>query len=314
MSKSLLESVTEIFQPQLPAWACEFTSRHFIVAGLDPRRTSVIGKAAVDAPAGGLIGSLVDRNLNSPDNVLSMVRTGLSQAGAKGSEIAVVIPDDSARISFLAADKLPSGQEERETFIRWKLKKSMPFDVDSAQVAYKILGTHGANKAVDLVVALSPRAVIEEYVDLMEKAELHAGFVIPSTLAAMNLLRTPAEDTLFVKIAPGCITTTVFQKRRFQFYRRVPEMPLYDAVYPTIMYYQDKLMGAGIERVVVCTYDDDARGPMAELQEKLNVPVGRLQPQHVGDLYKPVLGALNFTVGAVYDRAHFVDSRNSARS
>ena len=97
----------------------------------------------------------------------------------------------------------------------------------------------------------------------MEKAELHAGFVVPSTLATLNLLRPPVEDTLFVKIAPGCVTTTVFQKQRFQFYRRVPEMP----IYRRRLSYGHVLPGqvdaeVGFERVVVCSYDGDTRRVM----------------------------------------------------
>ena len=296
MSKSLLGSLTDVFQPQLSTWACEFTSRHFIVAGVDPKRSRIVGKTSVEVSAGVVLGSLTDKNFGDPAAALSLVRTGLAEAECKGSEIGVVIPDDAARIAFLVAENLPSGQEERQTFIRWKLKKSLPFDVDTAQVAFKVIGPHVGIDArgMDLVVALSPRAVIEEYVELMEKAELHAGFVVPSTLATLNLLRPPVEDTLFVKIAPGCVTTTVFQKQRFQFYRRVSEMPIFDAVYPTVLYYQDKLMGSGIERVVVCSYDGDTGRVMAELQEKMNVPVHQLEPKNVDDVFKPALGAVDF--------------------
>jgi hypothetical protein len=229
---------------------------------------------------------------------LITVRSALAQAAFKGSEIGVVIPDDASRVAFLTAENLPARHDERETFIRWKLKKTMPFDVDEAQVAFKVIGPHsgGVVAGTDVVVALSPRPVIDEYVELMEKVGLHAGFVIPSTLATLNLLRPSEEEILFVKVAPGSITTSVFRNQRLRFYRRVSEMPIYEAVYPTMLYYQDKLMGSGIQRIVVCGYEDNGRGVIAELLEKFGIPVYQLEPKSVDDIFKPTLGAVGLMI------------------
>src|SRR5207249_2578466 len=141
------------------------------------------------------------------------------RAGFKGHEIGVVIPDDAARISFITAESLPGSYEEQSAFIRWKLKKTVPFEVDTAQIAFNVMGTRttGDNKGTDLMVTLSPRAVIEEYERLMAAMDCEAGFIIPSTLAALNLHTVANEDFLFLKIAPGCIATTVFQKGRPEF-------------------------------------------------------------------------------------------------
>ena len=116
---------------------------------------------------------------------------------------------------------------------------------------------------------------------------------MPSTLATLNLLGTPSDDTLFLKIAPACMTTTIFRHGRIQFYRRVIDMSLYDAVYPTVMYYQDKLGGKTLERLVVCGYDSDIRASTAELQEKLGLVPQRLEPREIDDIFKPVLGGVH---------------------
>jgi type IV pilus assembly protein PilM len=296
LSKTLLDSVSQLFRPQVPLWACEFTSRHCIVAGLKSGRKGIAGKQTFDLSPGMVSGSPLETNIPNPDALVESVRSALSQAGFRGSEIGVVIPDDSARITFLIAENIPHGREERDTFVRWKLKKNMPFDVDSAQLAFRVLGPHEGNEGVglDVLVALSPRSVVEEYVSLMEKLDLHAGFVIPSTMATLNLLDRVEGDTLFVKTAQGSITTSVFRNQRLQFYRRVAEVPIYDAVYPTILYYQDKLAGRGIDRVLVCAEDGDGRAVMDELQAKLGIPADPLEPRNVEDIFKPALGAVGF--------------------
>src|SRR5207247_11185135 len=107
--------------------------------------------------------------------------------------------------------------------------------------------------------AISQRAIVEEYENLFDSLDIHAGMVVPSTLAALNLFRAPAGDSLVLKIGSDCVTTTVFKDQRIQFYRRVTEASLYDASYPTVMYYQDKLGGTGLQHFFVCGYDLDIR-------------------------------------------------------
>jgi hypothetical protein len=129
----------------------------------------------------------------------------------------------------------------------------------------------------------------------MQGLELHAGFVVPSTLAALNLFAPPGEDALFLKIAPDCVSTTIFQNRKIQFYRRVSEASLYDAVYPTILYYQDKLGGNVFDRMTVCSSDPAVRTPIAELQDRLNLRAQGLEPKDIDDVFKPALGAVELS-------------------
>ena len=190
---------------------------------------------------------------------------------------------------------MSSNPEERRSFIRWKLKKSITFDVDTAQVAYRILGPHRTGTGVDLLVALSPRSLVQAYEMLFDGLDVHAGMVLPSTLAALNIFAPPASDALFVKIAPDCVTTTVFQNRRVQFYRRVTDVSLYDAVYPTVLYYQDKLGGQTFDRLYVCGYDTDLQSSLDEVQQKLGLSAQHIEPRNLDDIYKPALGAIHFS-------------------
>jgi hypothetical protein len=282
LSKGLVETITDFFKAQVPLWACELTSRHVIVAGVSSSRSRISAKSVADLTPG--------KNVEEARPVIQQV---LSQAGFKGSEIAVVVPDGTARIAFLTAENLSRNPEEQRSFIRWKLKKSIPFDVDNAQVAYRVLGPHRSGTGVDLLVALSPQTMVREYETLFEALEIHAGLIVPSTLAALNLFNAPAGDTLFVKVAPDCITTTIFQRQRVQFYRRVTDVSLYDAVYPTVLYYQDKLGGVGLQRLNVCGYDADLRPALEEFEAKLGLVGQPIEPKSMDDIFKPALGAIH---------------------
>jgi type IV pilus assembly protein PilM len=268
------------------------------VAGVDSSHKKVVGKIVESLPSGAIVGSLAERNLVDAPAVRDITKDALRRAGAKGFEMSVVIPDESSRITFVTVENLAGKAEDRDAFIRWKLKKSVPFDVDTAQLAYQILGPHEGpeGKGFDVIVALSPRAIVQEYEDLLEKLDIHAGYIVPSGVAVMDLhpagAGARAEDVLFVKIAPDSVATTIFQKHRPRFYRRVTDMPLYDAVYPTMMYYQDKLGGRALSNATVCGYDRTLHREMDELEHKLGVPVRPLGPDNVEDIFKPALGAV----------------------
>ena len=289
MSKNLVETITELFKPQAPMWACELTSKHAIVAGVNSSRKAVVDKATANLP--------MESNVEA---MRPVVRQLLSQVRFKGAEIAVVVPDETGRIAFVTAEKPSRNSDEQETFIRWKLKKSIPFDVDTAQVAYRILGPHRSGTGVDILVALSPRSVVQEYESLFDALDIHAGIVLPSTLAALNLFTPPPGDALFVKVSPDCVTTTVYQARRVQFYRRVTGVSLYDAVYPTLLYYQDKLGGQSFERLYWCGYDMDLLPSLREIRDKLGLTSQSLEPTAVEDIYKPALGAVHLKPGPAH--------------
>jgi hypothetical protein len=280
LSKGFVESISEFFKPQAPLWACELTAKHVIVAGVNSRRTQIVDKIAVELP---------DR----PDSARPILRQLLSEIGFKGSEIAVVVPDETARIAFLTVENPSKNPEEQRTFIRWKLKKTLPFDVDTAQVAYRVLGPHRTGTGVDMLVALSPRSMVQEYEAMFDSMDIQAGIVLPSTLAALNLFPPPVGDTLFVKVTPDCVTTTIFQNKRIQFYRRVSDVSPYDAVYPTVLYYQDKLEGKGLDRLAVCGYNMDLRLPLEEIETKLGLTPQSLKPTDIEDIFKPALGAIH---------------------
>jgi hypothetical protein len=100
-------------------------------------------------------------------------------------------------------------------------------------------------------------------------------------------------------MAAGSVTTTVFQDRSPRFYRRVDETSLYDAVYPSMLYYQDKLEGAALKGITVCGYDVDPAPAMEELKARLGVAVKGAEPYKVEDIYKPALGAVEL----IYEQA-----------
>ena len=293
MRKSLFETITDSIKPQAPMWACELTSKHFILSGVNSQRNRVTSKFQSEWPAASRpYGTLASEGKSENyEFARPFVRDVLAEVGFKGAEIGVIVPDATTRIALVTSENPSKDPDDQRTFIRWKLKKSVPFDVDAAQVAYRVIGPHRSGTGVDMLVALAPRSVVQGFESLFEPLDIHAGLVLPSTLAALSLVTVPQGDALFVKTAPDCTTTTVFQNGRIQFYRRVTDASLVDAVYPTVLYYQDKLGGSSLNRMYVCGYDADLRMSLQDVQEKLGLSPLTIGPADVEDIFKPTLGA-----------------------
>ncbi len=283
-----MSSFADLFGPDMPLWACEVTSRHVIALGVTPDRRSVASKAAVDLPPGAFLGAVKAANFVDRPAGKRAIEQALGSAGFSGSEIVVVIPDDAVRIALLNVDALPADSAEHARFVRWKLKKVVQFDVESADIAFEKLAKNGS---VDLLVVLSPHAVTRQYEEMFGSLGLHAGVVTPSTPAALNLVPMSSDDTLFVKASSESVTTSVFVGGILRFYRKVGAQPLYDAVYPTMMYYEDKLGGRKMRELITCSYGDGS-SQAAELGRQLSLPVRELYSSELEGMYKPALGAL----------------------
>ena len=85
MSKTLIDKIADVFQPQVPLWACELTSKHVIVAGVSRQRNSVKAKLAADLKPKSVVGSLTEINIQNADATRATVVETLNRAGFDGS-------------------------------------------------------------------------------------------------------------------------------------------------------------------------------------------------------------------------------------
>src|SRR5690606_26442469 len=110
-------------------------------------------------------------------------------------EAGLILPDGSSRLTVLELDDMPAKAEEREKLIRFRLAKSVPFDIETARLAYQ-LENRGDRKAA--VVAVTADEVVRQYERALEELDLWPGFVSLSVASALNL--APHEGmALFAK-------------------------------------------------------------------------------------------------------------------
>jgi len=255
-----------------PRLACEVTRDRVIAARASDKLPRIELFTSRQLPEGA-----VNPGLNGPNVVdAAALRTAISGAlqavGSGSKDVIVIIPDASIRTLLLDFDALPAKPEEVEPVIRFRLKKSLPFDVDDAVVSYEI--TRG-NGNVRVVAAVSPRSIIEEYESAFRAEGYLPGVVLSSSIAALGII-DGQRPTLVLKVDANNITITAAEKQELRLIRtldnpRGPDVTaseLAEGVLPSIVFFEDTF-AARIEQIYV--------GGVAQLAE-----VGPLLHEHTG--------------------------------
>jgi hypothetical protein len=209
-------------------------------------RTGGLDSFAVeDLPAGALMPSAVETNIASPAVVKSAIAGLMTRLHAKDEDVALLVPDPVIRVFVQHFDQFPRSPQEAEPMLRWKLKKSVPFEADETLISY--MRQAPREDGVDVVTALARLRIIREYEALAEGAGLYPGVVLSSSLAAITLLNE-RQPALLARVSGLALTTAIVRDGVLCGYRctelpaqsgeLTPQM-LLEEIYPVAAYYQD---------------------------------------------------------------------------
>src|SRR5271166_2008947 len=115
-------------------------------------------------PEGALTPGLTQANVTAREALVLALRDSLAAVAGRSGDLCLVIPDAATRIILLDFDTLPDQPQEADAVVRFRLKKSLPFDVDQSSVSFDRQGT---SNPVKVVAAVTPRTVLEEYESLV---------------------------------------------------------------------------------------------------------------------------------------------------
>ena len=209
-------------------------------------RTGGLDSFAVEAlSAGALLPSAVETNIANPAAVKGAIAGLMSRLRAKDEEVALLIPDPVIRVFVQHFDQFPRSPQEAEPMLRWKLKKSVPFEADETVISY--MRQAPREDGVDVVTALARLRIVREYEALAEAAGLYPGVVLSSSLAAITLL-DDRQPTLLARLSGLALTTAIVREGVLCGYR-CTELPahsgditpqvLLEEIFPVAAYYQD---------------------------------------------------------------------------
>jgi type IV pilus assembly protein PilM len=196
-----------------PRLAVEVRAEGVVAARAEDAAALLTAVARADVPAGAVVPGLKAGNLVNRDAVTTAVRKVLDEVSGKGSErslgrhVTLVVPDAAVRVLLLDFDQLPSKAAEALPVVRFRLKKLLPFDADTAAVSYQVLASERG--VVRVLAVAMPKDVLDEYEGAVTAAGYLPGAVLPSTLAALSGLDVTDAPALVVNAEPGCVTTAI---------------------------------------------------------------------------------------------------------
>ncbi|HEY6268096.1 MAG TPA: pilus assembly protein PilM [Candidatus Acidoferrum sp.] len=252
------------------------------------RTGSLDGYAVESLPAGALVPSAVEANIVNVAAVKAAVATVCERLRARDEDIAMILPDTVIRVFVQHFEEFPRSAAEAEPMLRWKLKKSVPFEADETLISY--MRQAPRESGIDVVTALARLRIIREYESLAEGIGLRPGVVMSSSLAAISLLEDE-KPTLLARVSGTALTTAIVRHGVLCGYRctdlpaqaanLTPKM-LLEEVFPVAAYYQDTWQEA-IQSVRVAGFGSRLPEFVRALEDEFRCEVRSLLQSSISD-------------------------------
>lgn len=242
-----------------PKLACEIAADRVLVGRLGEDGRSLEACAARELAPGSVVPDLVEGNLRQREAVKSAVEEALGSVAVRSRDVIAIVPDAAVRVVLLEFDTLPADSEEAASVVRFRMKKSLPFDVDKARVSYHAQKSNGA---VRVVAAVALSSVVEEYEAALRDAGFSPGVVMPSMMAALGAA-VGESPTLVVKVDARTTSIAILNAEQLQLFRTLENTrgvtitgeQLAEEVYPSVVFFQDTYH-LNIERIFVAGIAD----------------------------------------------------------
>lgn len=230
-----------------PALACEIRPEGIVAARASSgKKGAEIVMAFAPLAEGVVTPGLKVPNLADAAAVRSALESVLRDVNARTKALTLIVPDAAARVLLLDFDALPARRQEAMPVVRFRLRKMVPFDVETASVSYQAMGQQGDQ--LNVLVTVMPGEVLAEYEGLVRQAGYEPGAVLPSTLAAAAGINA-GGSVLMVNDAGSLVTTAVTQGNEMLLHRSIELPPnpsardaeMAQAVITTLAWYEDTL-------------------------------------------------------------------------
>ena len=227
-----------------PKLACEISADRVLAGRVSEAGGTVLEACASSELApGSVVPDLIETNLRQPDAVYETVRDTLGSVGGRSRDVIAVLPDASVRVVLLDFDTLPVKRDEAESVVRFRLKKSLPFDVEKAKVSYHVQPSNGS---VRVIAAVALANVVEDYEAAFRQAGYEPGVVMPSMLAALGAAHAP-QPSLIIKVDARTTSIAILDGQLLLLFRTLENTrgvtitgeQLAEEVYPSVVFFQD---------------------------------------------------------------------------
>jgi len=226
-----------------PKLACEIAADRVLAGRLSEQGFSLEACASRELAPGSVVPDLMESNLRQREAVGQALRDAMGRVGGRSRDVIAVLPDAAVRVVLLDFENLPTNHDEAEGVVRFRLKKSLPFDVDKAMVSYQ---AQPSSTGIHAIAAVALTSVLEEYEAAFREAGYNPGVVMPSTLAALGVAN-PDRPTLLIKVDARTTSIAIVDGEQLLLFRTLENTrgvtitgeQLAEEVYPSVVFFQD---------------------------------------------------------------------------
>lgn len=263
-----------------PSVACEISQGQVAAVRSSRAGSGVEGFSVEDLPEGAVAPSPVELNVANAEAVRDVIRRTLERVGG-GLDVALLLPDQVVRVFLLHFDTLPRKADEAVPLLRWRLKKSVPFDVEDTVVSYYLQPTR--REGVDVLAAVARQRIVRQYEELVEAAGFQPGVVLSSTLATLPLFEE-GHTTLLARMTGLALTTIIARGDGLCVYRctdmaahspTLAPQALLDEIYPAVAFCQDN-WHESVQQVRLAGLSERFQELRTALEGELGCPVAPL--------------------------------------
>lgn len=277
---SLLNKLRHVLAEPPPEWVFEFSEAG--IAWAHHGKTETSGFEALEP--GVISVSPVRDNVLLPEQLQETVlKLVPASANKRRRPAAVILPDYCCRVAVLDFDTFPSDPQEQLSLVRFRVKKSVPFDLEAASVSFHEQPHPAGGKKRDIVVAVVSLEILARYEAPLRQAGLHPGMVTISALTMLQMQQSPSLEVI-AKLSGKAMSIAVTEGNNLRMFRCVeletvsPE-EVAAVLFPTYAFVEDEWKRRP-ERLSLCGFGGLSGDVAQVLEAELNTRVEPLRGAH----------------------------------
>lgn len=223
-----------------------------VAIGGKKSRPKLLAQETAEFPAGTIRLAHREPNVTEPAGFVRQVREASLKLLNRTDLVSVSLPDACGRVTLIDLETRFKSRDEGSDIIRWKLKKSLPFDINDIHLDYQVLREKESGE-ISVLVAIIARQVVSQYEDLLIEAGLKPNRI---DFTSFNLYRffsprvAMSESCLFSACHDNVLSIMVFHQGVLEFYRAKelhgadPDMNrIFMETNSSLLFYRDKNPG-----------------------------------------------------------------------
>ncbi len=155
-------------------------------------RVALIGGQTLNFKEGVLLPSVLQPNINKPEQFVNAVREVLLPLAKREKRLAVALPDAAGHVYLLNIDTPFKNHAEGLDIVRWQLKDLLPPKLTRYAADYQVIEERDSGGR-RLLVSVIAEDVLHQYEELLTQAGFAAALVDFHAMSLYNAYRTKIE-------------------------------------------------------------------------------------------------------------------------